>query len=281
MRKGRGRQSKDIPANAFDEKKAHQISAQALTSSLPSKVLSPEEIVQQLNSYLTDMQSTHSQHASQLDNLSSQIESSTRLVAAFDAERTRLAKKYASFQDMKDFIQDLCDCLAEKVSYCFISSRPVKGIPYVSQILRFSFFLPAYCSFLPPLLYSLSCLASFRPLSSRSARRSCCGLKWRTWRGKLMHSGTIHSLQMHSICKVKVKPPFSIHSVLCSFSPSFFLFLLPVTSSYLGQSVDLLLLSIFPPPLLSYSLFSDVQKLYCRRRTACSKMQQRTSPACP
>jgi hypothetical protein len=73
------------------------------------------DLVKKLKISLTDLKGKHEVHIGQLHRVDLQIENAKSQIEIYEQETKRVADQYVWYQGMKNYVADLCGCLAEKV----------------------------------------------------------------------------------------------------------------------------------------------------------------------
>lgn len=111
IKKGGGRPFSTQPIIPKKKKKLLPLGAVPLQ---PAPRISINEMQQQLNQAVQEMELVHRKHQEELDRNSMELESARIKLQNLDKEYKTASDQYMFFQDIKYYISNLCDCLAEK-----------------------------------------------------------------------------------------------------------------------------------------------------------------------
>lgn len=75
-----------------------------------------DDLVKKLKVSLSDLEDKHEIHVGQLQRVDQQIENSKSQLEIYDQETKKIADQYVWYQGMRNYVADLCGCLAEKVN---------------------------------------------------------------------------------------------------------------------------------------------------------------------
>jgi uncharacterized phage infection (PIP) family protein YhgE len=74
-----------------------------------------DDQIKKLKFSLNELKGKHEIHVQQLQKVQFQVENSKGQMDIYDNDTKKAADQYVWFQNMKNFVTDLCGCLAEKV----------------------------------------------------------------------------------------------------------------------------------------------------------------------
>ena len=75
-----------------------------------------DDMVKKLKLSLKDIENKHEIHIVQLNKTVSQIENAKGQIEIYENQTKKVAEQYVWYQGMKNYVADLCECLAEKVT---------------------------------------------------------------------------------------------------------------------------------------------------------------------
>mmetsp|Transcript_11534 Transcript_11534/g.16032 ORF Transcript_11534/g.16032 Transcript_11534/m.16032 type:complete len:552 (-) Transcript_11534:46-1701(-) len=112
MRKGGAKTSSSALTDLSKKKAIRNFRLPLQTTSQPR--VSVEDIQKRLKSKLDNLEQLHNQHANSLLRMEREIQTTVTQLEKFEKERTVSATEHAFYKDLKEYITDLLDCLAEK-----------------------------------------------------------------------------------------------------------------------------------------------------------------------
>eukprot|EP01114_Cavostelium_apophysatum_P016725 TRINITY_DN4815_c0_g2_i1.p1 TRINITY_DN4815_c0_g2~~TRINITY_DN4815_c0_g2_i1.p1 ORF type:complete len:718 (+),score=211.05 TRINITY_DN4815_c0_g2_i1:81-2234(+) len=110
---GAGSKAGTIAAQEQKKKQSASPLHQLLTSK-PSAILSVHEIQKKLQSSLAQMEDHHERHSKQLDKIQHDLENSVNGLTNMDRDYKKASEEYVFYQELKEYVADLTDCLGEK-----------------------------------------------------------------------------------------------------------------------------------------------------------------------
>ncbi len=80
----------------------------------PSSRISVEEMQKRLKQSFASLSESHELHKKQLEETTSKLNAAKAEIDSLDKRQKGISDQYVFYQQMKDYVADLCDCLAEK-----------------------------------------------------------------------------------------------------------------------------------------------------------------------